>query len=153
MHTAARVFLFAARDVWFVVALPLFLANSLGWNFAQVGGFLAAWVVAYGLVQATAPSFLRRTTDAASGASAAQGFGFALALVPALMAVALSEWPGTEAAVVIGGLALFGVLFAINSSVHSYLILAVSDSDKVAMSVGFYYMSNSVGRLLCTLIS
>lgn len=150
--SAARLFLFGARDVWFVVALPLFLTTTLGWGFTQVGGFLAAWVIGYGVVQAAAPSVLRRTTDAATGARAAQVFGFLLAAVPALMALALGGG-GNETAVVIGGLALFGVLFAVNSSVHSYLVLAYADADKVAMTVGFYYMSNAAGRLLGTLLS
>lgn len=149
--SAARLFLFGARDVWFVVALPLFL-SGLGWSFTEVGGFLAAWVIGYGAVQAAAPAFLRRTRDAATGARAAQGFGFLLATVPAVMAAALLAGV-TPAPLVIGGLALFGLLFAVNSSVHSYLILAYSDADKVAMTVGFYYMSNAAGRLLGTLLS
>lgn len=151
--SAARLFLFGARDVWFVVALPLFLTTALGWGFAEVGGFLAAWVIGYGFVQAAAPALLRGTRNAAAGSRAAQLFGFLLAVVPAAMAMALGHGDTFDAAVVIGGLALFGVLFAINSSVHSYLILAYSDADKVAMTVGFYYMSNAAGRLLGTLLS
>ncbi len=153
--SAARLFLFGARDVWFVVALPLFLTTSLGWGFAEVGGFLAAWVIGYGVIQAAAPALLRGTRNAATGARAARLFGFLLAAVPAAMALALGRGGGgiSDAAVVIGGLALFGGLFAINSSVHSYLILAYSESDKVAMTVGFYYMSNAAGRLVGTLLS
>ena len=151
--SAARLFLFGARDVWFVVALPLFLTSALGWGFAEVGGFLAAWVIGYGFIQAAAPALLRGTRNADSGARAARLFGFALAAVPAVMALALGRGGDSDAAVVIGGLAVFGALFAINSSVHSYLILAYSESDKVAMTVGFYYMSNAAGRLLGQLLS
>jgi MFS family permease len=53
----------------------------------------------------------------------------------------------------LGGLILFGVVFALNSSVHSYLVLAYSDADRVSLSVGFYYMANAAGRLLGTLLS
>lgn len=151
--SAARLFLFGARDVWFVVALPLFLTTTLGRGFTEVGGFLAAWVVGYGAVQAAAPAFLRRTRDAATGAAAARAFGFALAAVPAVMAVGLGWLPEVRTVVIIGGLALFGVLFAVNSAVHSYLILAYSDADRVALDVGFYYMSNAAGRLIGTLLS
>jgi MFS family permease len=49
----ARLALFAARDVWFVVSVPIFLASVLGWSFTQVGGFMALWVIAYGGVQAS----------------------------------------------------------------------------------------------------
>ena len=51
------------------------------------------------------------------------------------------------------GLFAFGAVFAINSAVHSYLILAYSDHDKVAMNVGFYYMANAAGRLTGTVLS
>lgn len=150
--SAARVFLFAARDVWFVVALPLFLTSVLGWGFAQVGGFMAAWVIGYGMVQAVAPRLLGGKGDAISGARAAQIWGFALAAIPAAMAVGLTQDLPAEW-LVLGGLALFGIAFAVNSSVHSYLILAYSDADKVALDVGFYYMANAAGRLAGTLLS
>ncbi len=65
--SAARFFLFGARDVWFVVALPVFLYDVLGWSFTEVGGFLAFWVIGYGAVQAGAPVLLRRRTAAAAG--------------------------------------------------------------------------------------
>lgn len=150
--SAARVFLFAARDVWFVVALPLFLTSVLGWGFAQVGGFMAAWVIGYGMVQAVAPRLLAGNGDAISGARAAQVWGFALAAIPAAMAVGLTQDLPAEW-LVLGGLTLFGIAFAVNSSVHSYLILAYSDADKVALDVGFYYMANAAGRLAGTLLS
>ncbi len=150
--SAARVFLFAARDVWFVVGLPLFLSTVLGWDFAQVGGFLALWVIGYGAVQAAAPRLLRRSAGAAEGARAATLWGFLLALLPAIMAFGLTQgWPAGP--LVLGGLMVFGVAFAVNSSVHSWLILAYGDDDKIALNVGFYYMANAAGRLMGTLLS
>ena len=51
------------------------------------------------------------------------------------------------------GLGIFGAVFAINSAIHSYLILAFTSDDQVALNVGFYYMANAWGRLLGTLLS
>lgn len=158
---AARVFLFASRDVWFVVGLPVFLYSVLGWNFWQVGGFLAIWVIGYGIVQAAAPGVIKRrmhvdTAGMAHGAvpdgRTAMWLAFALAAFPAGIALALAS--GIEPAlVIIAGLIAFGIIFAMNSSVHSYLILAYTDSDKAAMGVGFYYMANALGRLAGTVLS
>jgi len=151
--SAARFFLFASRDVWFVVGLPVFLYEVLGWTFMQVGGFLALWVIGYGFVQAGAPRLLRRSHGGAGpGGATARGLALMLALVPAGIALALQQgWPADW--VLIVGLLVFGVVFAVNSAVHSYLILAYSDHDKVAMSVGFYYMANAGGRLAGTVLS
>ena len=148
----ARFFLFGSRDVWFVVGLPVFLASQLGWSSAGVGAFLAAWVIGYGFVQAAAPRLVGRQSGATAGARAAQIWGFLLAAVSAAIAVAIQFdfYPATSIMV---GLALFGIVFAVNSSVHSYLILAYTDSDKVALNVGFYYMANACGRLTGTLLS
>jgi hypothetical protein len=152
---AARVFLFASRDVWFVVGLPVFLVNVLGWTFWQVGGFMAFWLIGYGAVQAAAPQLLRRFY-AAKGAvpdgTTATWLAFILAIPPALIALALSA-AVDPTAVIVTGLIAFGVIFALNSSVHSYLILAYTDSDRVAMNVGFYYMANACGRLFGTVLS
>jgi len=150
--SVARFFLFGSRDVWFVVGLPIFLASTLGWSFAGVGGFLAAWVIGYGFVQAGAPKILKKRAGAAAGARNAQVWGFLLAAVSGAIAIALQFdfYPTTS---VLLGLAVFGVVFAVNSSVHSYLILAYTDSDKVALNVGFYYMANACGRLTGTLLS
>ena len=152
---AARVFLFASRDVWFVVALPVFLYTVLDWNFWQVGGFMAIWVIGYGVVQASAPAILRRfyrDPAAAPDGATAMWLAFLLAAFPAAIALALGA--GLHAAwVVVVGLILFGVVFALNSSVHSFLILAYTDNDKVAMNVGFYYMANACGRLAGTVLS
>jgi MFS family permease len=151
---AARVFLFASRDVWFVVGLPVFLREVLGWSFWEVGGFLALWVIGYGAVQAAAPSFVRRRASAGEqpDGRTATWLAFVLAVFPAAIAVALSaDFDPTT--VLIVGLIAFGVIFALNSTVHSYLILAYADADKVAMNVGFYYMANAGGRLLGTILS
>jgi len=152
---AARIFLFASRDVWFVVGLPVFLRTVLGWSFWEVGGFLAIWVIGYGAVQASAPKFVRRR--AAEGHGEPDGrtaalIAFVLAFFPAAIAIALSAGVDQTFAIIVG-LAAFGVIFAINSAVHSYLILSYSHGDKVAMNVGFYYMANAAGRLIGTLLS
>jgi predicted MFS family arabinose efflux permease len=148
---AARIFLFASRDVWFVVALPVFFRTEHHWSFWLAGGFLAVWTVGYGIVQAFAPRLLRRHGAEPDGRTATW-LAFALAGFPALIALALAANLDPIAAVVVG-LLLFGVVFALNSAVHSYLILAYADGDKVAMNVGFYYMANAGGRLAGTVLS
>ena len=148
----ARLALFAARDVWFVVSVPIFLAGVLGWSFMQVGAFLAAWVIGYGAIQAAAPAAVRALGGGTAGPALTGALGLTLAAVTAAIPLALHA--GAPAApVMLTGLALFGVLFALNSSVHSYLVLAFADADRVALSVGFYYMANAAGRLLGTLLS
>jgi len=152
---AARLFLFASRDVWFVVGLPVFLYTVLGWNFWQVGGFLAVWIIGYGIVQAGAPAILRRLYEGKNKTPdgiTASWLALVLAAFPAGIALAL--WADVDPAlVVVVGLIAFGAVFAMNSAVHSYLILAYTDSDKVAMNVGFYYMANACGRLAGTVLS
>jgi MFS family permease len=152
---AARIFLFASRDVWFVVALPFFLYTVVGWSFWEVGTLLAVWVIGYGGVQALAPRLVRRRVngqgDEPDGRTAIW-LALALAACPAAIALALSEHVDPAVAIVVG-LIPFGVVFAMNSAVHSYLILAYSDSEKVTMNVGFYYMANAVGRLAGTVLS
>jgi MFS family permease len=151
--SAARFFLFGARDVWFVVGLPVFLSGVLGWSHMQVGGFLALWVIGYGFVQAAAPRLLRRAHQGRGpGGGTARLWALILAAFPAAIAIALAQdLPAGPVLVV--GLILFGVAFAINSAVHSYLILAYSDFEKVSMNVGFYYMANAGGRLAGTVLS
>lgn len=149
---AARVFLFASRDVWFVVGLPVFLRVELGWSFWQVGGFLAVWVIGYGAVQASAPALVRGRRGGEPTGRAAAVLAFALAVFPAGIAVALAS--GIDpTVVVVAGLIAFGVVFALNSAVHSFLILHHADGDRVAMNVGFYYMANAGGRLAGTVLS
>ncbi len=149
--SAARVFLFASRDVWFVVGVPIFLTSRLGWSFDRVGAFMAVWVIGYGVVQAGVPRALSGTTNPESAAGAAKLWGAGLAVVPAALAAAMTTAP--SAGLLIGGLFVFGFVFAVNSALHSYLIVAYSDADKVALNVGFYYMANAIGRLGGTLLS
>jgi predicted MFS family arabinose efflux permease len=150
---AARFFLFGSRDVWFVVGLPVFLYSVLGWSFTQVGAFLALWVIGYGFVQASAPRLVRRSRRGhGPGGGMARLWAFVLALCPVGIALGLHQ--GVDPTLVLFvGLILFGIVFAINSAVHSYLILAYSDFDKVSMNVGFYYMANAGGRLTGTVLS
>lgn len=150
--SAARLFLFGARDVWFVVALPVFLATTLGWDFWQVGGFLAAWIIGYGIVQSVAPYFTGRRSGKVPDGRSAFAWAVILAVVPAAMAFLLiRNYPAQP--VLIAGLMAFGVLFAINSSLHSYLIVSYASEDGVSLDVGFYYMANAMGRLLGTVLS
>ena len=156
MLAAARVFMFGARDVWFVVGLPVFL-YSAGWGFWEVGGFLAAWTIGYGMIQATAPTFVRRSQDGLSREiPAARIWALVLTAVPAVLAIAIATIDANTlqlVLIVVCGLALFGVPFAVNSSLHSYLILAYAGSKKAAEDVGFYYAANALGRLIGTLAS
>ena len=150
---AARVMLFGARDVWFVVGLPVYL-YAAGWTFAMVGGFLACWTIGYGLVQALAPQLVKRSPDGlTTEVPAARGWSFVLATIPLLIAVALWQQVANELLWVLIGLAAFGVAFAVNSSVHSYLVLAYAGSEKAAEDVGFYYAANALGRFGGTLLS
>ena len=150
--SAARMLLFGARDVWFVVALPVFLSQTLGWSYSQTGGFLALWIIGYGAVQALAPRITGKGRGAVPDGRSATLWAAALALLPAFIALALAAGVNPSFAL-IGGLMLFGVFFAINSSLHSYLIVSYAGSDGVSLDVGFYYMANAMGRLIGTLLS
>lgn len=150
--SAARLFLFGARDVWFVIALPVYLASTFGWDHWRVGGFLAAWIIGYGIVQSFAPHFTGRGKGQVPDGRAALVWALLLAGLPAAIALGLgtqllAQW------VLLGGLMVFGVLFAVNSSLHSYLIVSYAKEDGVSLDVGFYYMSNAMGRLLGTVLS
>jgi predicted MFS family arabinose efflux permease len=181
---AARFFLFASRDVWFVVALPVYLQSQLGWSAVAVGTLLAAWVIGYGVVQALAPGLVGGGSRAGlaptagfaptaglaptAGSGSTAGFGSTagsaptgrtaflwaalLCLLPALIGAALlAQWQAEL--VLVGGLLVFGAVFAINSAVHSYLIVSWARTDGVSLDVGFYYMANAAGRLLGTVLS
>ena len=181
--SVVRLWLFGARDVWFVLALPLFLSSELGWSHSSVGAFLALWIIGYGLVQAAAPALLRgrgtllrgrgtllrgrgtetmprgqardvprQRSGALPGAGSLRGWTDALVLPLLALALALRAGLAPEASLILG-LALFGLLFAACSSIHSYLIIAYAEGDKVALRVGFYYMANALGRLLGTVLS
>ncbi|MBU1331446.1 MAG: organoarsenical effux MFS transporter ArsJ [Gammaproteobacteria bacterium] len=150
--SAARLFLFGARDVWFVVALPVYLSSVFGWDFWLVGGFLATWVIGYGIVQSFAPTITGKTSGRVPDGRSAFAWAAVLAGLPAAIALGLdtalsAQW------VLLGGLLVFGALFAVNSSLHSYLIVSYAKADGVSLDVGFYYMSNALGRLLGTLLS
>lgn len=148
--SGARFLLFGARDVWFVVALPVFLASQLDWNHWQVGSFLALWVIGYGFVQSVAPKFTKSGQDVPK--TQAVVWNALLTLSPLALALALwQDLPVTQSIII--GLGLFGILFAINSSLHSYLIVSYSRVDGVSLDVGFYYMANAAGRLLGTVLS
>tara|TARA_R110002074_G_scaffold373069_3_gene548850 strand:- start:3657 stop:4892 length:1236 start_codon:yes stop_codon:yes gene_type:complete len=150
--SAARLFLFAARDVWFVVALPVYLATTFGWDYWHVGGFLALWVMAYGCIQSLTPHFTGKSLGKTRNDKALFKWSLALSIMPALIATALHFNLQVHYSLFIG-LMLFAVLFAINSSLHSYLIVSYADKDGVSMDVGFYYMANAAGRLLGTVLS
>lgn len=150
--SAARFFLFGSRDIWFVVALPVFLSDRLGWSHRGVGGFLAVWVIGYGIVQSFAPRLLARGGRKVDEVRAAQQWALVLAAVSAVIAVLVALDAAVTTAIV-GGLVVFGAAFAMNSSLHSFLVLAYSDDDEVALDVGFYYSANAAGRLVGTLLS
>ena len=151
---AARIFMFGAREVWFMVGLPVFL-YAAGWKFIEVGGFLAAWTIGYGVVQAIAPALVARSSDGLSREiQHARLWAGLLLAVPVILAVLLRDPSlGRPDLVVAVGLAIFGLPFAVNSSLHSYLILAYAGSEKAAEDVGFYYAANAAGRLLGILLS
>jgi len=150
----ARFFLFGARDVWFVVALPVFLQAALGWKYWEVGGFMGLWVIGYGIVQGAAPALRRAWGQSAPpGVSAVEFWSAVLTAIPALIAIALWREVAHPGVAVVVGLAAFGVVFAMNSSIHSYMVLAYTDADSVNLNVGFYYMANAAGRLLGTVLS
>jgi predicted MFS family arabinose efflux permease len=150
----ARIFLFGARDVWFVVGLPVFL-YAAGWRFVEVGSFLATWTIAYGGLQAAAPSLVARSADGLSREvpNARLWAGLLVAVPLALVLLLQNQSSSPPDLIVVVGLALFGLPFAVNSSLHSYLILAYAGSEKAAEDVGFYYAANAAGRLLGILLS
>ena len=150
--SAARLFLFAARDVWFVVALPVFLYSSLGWSYEFVGGFLALWIVGYGIVQSLAPRFTLGRDGRTPDGRAAALWALPLSMVPFAIAWALAAGISPQLSL-LPGLLLFGVVFAINSALHSYLIVSYAGEEGVSLDVGFYYMANALGRLLGTVLS
>jgi MFS family permease len=161
----ARVFLFGARDVWFVVGIPVYFyavlsdgseaGNRLA--FFTIGTFMAVWTILYGAVQAYAPKALRAATRPEPEIIAAARLWALMLLWAPLVLAALVWWAGDPASwltvLLVAGLLVFGAIFAVNSSLHSYLILAFSKGERVTMDVGFYYMANATGRLLGTLMS
>ena len=150
--SAARLFLFGARDVWFVVAVPVFMITQLDWHHSAVGGFMASWVIAYGIVQSIAP----KITGKASGRmpDGRTAILWAVLLLGSLLMILAGFAQGFDPEItLISGLFLFGMLFAVNSSLHSYLIVSYAGADGVSLDVGFYYMANAMGRLVGTVLS
>jgi MFS family permease len=150
--SAARLCLFAARDVWFVVALPIYLAQQFNWNFWWVSGFMALWVIGYGGVQSQAPRITGTSNSNVDTVKHAYLWVLLLSGVTALLALLMQFDVAVHATLIIG-LLIFGGVFAVNSSVHSYLIVSFAKSDGVSLDVGFYYMANAMGRLLGTVLS
>lgn len=154
LMAAARIFMFGSRDVWFVVGLPVYL-YGFGWQYMQVAGFVAAWTIAYGTVQALAPQVVTRSRDGLSReVPAARLWGTILTVIPVALAILL-RMPGVGRPdlVLVVGLLVFGFVFAVISSLHSYLILAYAGSEKAAEDVGFYYAANAAGRLVGIMLS
>jgi hypothetical protein len=149
--SGARFFLFASRDIWFVVGLPLFLAVTMGWDHLQVGGYMAAWVIAYGLVQVVTPKLLKRQGEIPDGTLSRRWISI-LILVTVAISTAVQAGIAPSLSVTLG-LLVFGFVFAVNSAIHSYLVLAYSEADDVSLNIGFYYMANAGGRLVGTLLS
>ncbi|MGF1804206.1 organoarsenical effux MFS transporter ArsJ [Aliivibrio sifiae] len=150
--SAARLFLFGARDVWFVVALPIYLGSVFGWGHSLVGGFLALWVIAYGFVQGFAPKITGKAQGRTPDGRSALWWVGLLTVVTGIIAYLVQiEWQAEYTIVI--GLLIFGAVFAINSSLHSYLIVSYAKGDGVSMDVGFYYMANAMGRLVGTVLS
>ncbi|MCG3728151.1 organoarsenical effux MFS transporter ArsJ [Vibrio cincinnatiensis] len=150
--SAARMFLFGARDVWFVIALPIYLGSVFGWGHSTVGGFLALWVIGYGIVQGFAPRITGKATGQMPDGKAAIGWAALLTLVTAGIAYSIQmQWQ--PELVIVFGLLIFGAIFAVNSSLHSYLIVSYAKDEGVSLDVGFYYMANAMGRLIGTILS
>ena len=163
--SASRLFLFGARDVWFVVGVPIYFYAVISDGsddgnrdaFFLVGTFMAVWTIFYGIIQGWTPRILKVTfrTDTEILAQAKRWVGL-LIVVPLLLAALVwlvPEPSRTLTSVIILGLLVFGGIFAVNSSLHSFLILSFTDAKRVTMDVGFYYMSNAAGRLLGTVLS
>lgn len=158
----ARMFLFGARDVWFVVGIPIYFYSVLSDGsedgnraaFFMIGSFMALWIILYGLVQGLAPKLLRaKTRTTPQIVTQAVLWVAILTFIPLVLSWAVWADIPNLTGVLVAGLLVFGFVFAVNSSVHSYLILAFTTGERVTMDVGFYYMSNAAGRLIGTLLS
>jgi predicted MFS family arabinose efflux permease len=150
--SAARLFLFGARDVWFVIAVPVYLSSQFDWDHWRVGSFLALWVIGYGIVQSLAPHITGKTEQQTPTGTQARFWAILLTAIPAAIAIGL-ESADQALWILLSGLIVFGLVFAINSSLHSYLIVHYASEDGVSLDVGFYYMANAMGRLIGTILS
>jgi predicted MFS family arabinose efflux permease len=146
------MFLFGARDVWFVIALPIYLGSVFGWDHSAVGGFLAIWVIGYGIIQGIAPKITGSKSGHTPDGKAAIVWALVLSVVTGVIAYSVQQQWHPEVVIVVG-LMIFGAVFAVNSSLHSYLIVSYAKGDGVSLDVGFYYMANAMGRLIGTILS
>ena len=151
--SAARFFLFGSRDVWFVIALPVFLQLEMGWTSVGVGTFLALWIIGYGLIQTLYPIVSRTFTLTEPDGRSVVWWGLALGVLPILIILLEHGLKWDSEVVAIMGVLFFGIVFAVNSTIHSYLIVSYAERDGVSLDVGFYYMSNAAGRLMGTVLS
>ena len=153
-----RVFLFGARDTWLVVGLPIFLYSILSDGsiesnhnaFFVIGTFMAGWTVFYGFVQSITPKLVLNNN---STRKQIEFWASALAVIPLFLILLNFYTHDFLLHITIFVLFVFGFVFAINSSIHSFLILKFTDKNRVTLDVGFYYMSNAFGRLMGTLLS
>lgn len=150
--SAARLCLFASRDVWFVIALPVYLMSEFQWAHENVGAFLAFWVIGYGFIQAKTPKILQAFNQQKATGNQLAFWAFLLGIVCLFIIFSLYINYYVEFFVV-AGLLIFGAVFAINSSMHSYAVVSLARDESVSMDVGFYYMANALGRLLGTVLS
>lgn len=148
----SRLFLFCARDVWFVVALPVYLTEVFGWDYWWVGAFIALWVVAYGFVQALTPKIVGDGLQVMKNPRMILKWALMLVVTPLAIAFLLGDQLYSQQSLIIG-LMVFGGLFAVNSSLHSFLIVGFASKESVSLDIGFYYMANAMGRLVGTVLS
>ena len=153
-----RVFLFGARDIWLVIGLPVFLYSLLSdgtqegnyKTFFIIGTFMSSWTILYGLVQSFTPKILSETKPIKNQV---KFWANILIIIPLILIVLNIIFQELELTITIVLLFIFGFVFAVNSSIHSFLILSFTKKNRVTLDVGFYYMSNAFGRLVGTFLS
>lgn len=152
--SAARLFLFGARDIWFVIAAPVFLASQLQWSHQNVGIFMACWVIGYGIIQAATPKYISLCGQTTVTKTAKWALWLSVVSVAIALGMYFSQGShSTLELILTSGLLAFGAVFAVNSALHSYIIVSIAKEDGVSMDVGFYYMANALGRLIGTILS
>jgi MFS family permease len=133
--------------------------GGLGLNRVVVGAFLGGYIILYGQVQAWTPQLVTGPLKQTPPNKLTEVFWGLINCIPTLVMAIVMTWApafeaGDTAAMTIWLIVVivtFAIIFAINSSIHSFLVVNYASKDKVAVSVGFYYMSNAIGRLLGTL--